>query len=126
MKIKLIALTAVLSAVSAPALAGEVYVQNSDIYRQSRGTSVVNISGSEFRNGVTKNFNGAIKIEEYDRDTNVSRGDDEIDIDGGINVVGSFSVDYSTYRRADFYRGQQRTSFREQGYTHEVTAGYRD
>ena len=102
------------SVVSAPAIAGEAYVRNTDSY--SRGATYTNVQfqGAEIYNGVEKNYSYANKFR-YEG----GRGEYSYQYSGGS------SSDLKLYGGFDSYRGVQTGYEVNKEYSHEVAGGTR-
>ena len=126
MKNVIAAATLVISAlVSAPAIAGEAYVGNSDTYTNSRSVTNINLRGQTNFKGEKLEFAGAIKIEEFDRDTSVSGGDRIVDVDSGDAGALSAFINYETYNGFSAYHGTSSTVENQRSYEWEVYGGVR-
>lgn len=103
-----------------PADAGEAYVRNTDIYTTSDIKSNVNFSGTEYYNGLRKEFSGAVKYEEFE--SGGKKKNLEI---AGIAASLSLNSDVTNYSGYAAFQGFEQLSSTESTYTHEVSAGNR-
>lgn len=120
--------TIVLSSVlfASVASAGEAFVRNTDIYTSGRRTSEINIKGRTNFEGQTFEASGAFKIEEFDRDSQVSRRNDRfVDVDAGLAGSGSIYVGVESYDGFSSYEGVSTSDIKEDTYTWEVSGGVR-